>query len=668
MKTAMSSFDIAAITISLNQSLKETRIVNIYQLNHKTLLLKLRGSNLFPDQLLIEAGKRIHLTSYDYEKPKYPPSFCMALRKHLRNGRIKGVQQYEFERIVVIDIDGRGGDYQLISELFGEGNVILIDQEKRIIQALTYRRMKDRDIIPKAGFKHAPPSGYNPVNLKPEDLERLKEFGDLTVVKALTRFLSIGGVYAEEILLRSNVEKDMPCKNLTLDELRRIYYSLEELISSILEGRIDPRIYIDENGEWIDVTPIPLERYRHLRPETYRDFNEALDRYYLKLYVSDKLGRVEGDINQELRRLKDILHRQEEALKRLEERISRDRRIGNLIYEHINELGYVLEKAIEEKRRGKDWRDIIEQLNRTLLETGMIQIDNIIPENMEIQLSVGDLKFTLNLKRTIYENAAEYYERAKKNERKILGVKRAIQQTREKIERVKGKVIERKEKEVKMPRLRRRREWYEKFRWFISSDGFLVIGGRDASTNNILIRRYMEPNDMVFHTDAPGSPFVLIKTRGVTPPQRTIEEAAQLTASYSRGWREMLSTMNVYWVNPQQIGKAAPPGQYMPRGSFMIYGKRNYIRNVPLSIAIGVLRGENGEVKVIGGPVSAITNQTDIYVKIVPGEAPSGKLARIVRAKLASKAPEEYRSVILDIPIEEIQRFIPSGKGRIRED
>ncbi|MEM2648127.1 MAG: fibronectin-binding domain-containing protein, partial [Candidatus Bathyarchaeia archaeon] len=94
------------------------------------------------------------------------------------------------------------------------------------------------------------------------------------------------------------------------------------------------------------------------------------------------------------------------------------------------------------------------------------------------------------------------------------------------------------------------------------------------------------------------------------------------------------------------------------------YGSRNYIKNVPLEVAIGIKRDDGG-VKVIGGPVSAVSKQTSIYVRIVPGDVPSGKLAKEIKWKLASMVPNGERKMVLEIPLEDVQAFIPLGQGSI---
>jgi len=666
LKEEMSSFDIAAVTNELNPILDGARIDNVYQTNRKTILLKLRSPGQPTRTLLIEAGKRIHLTSYDLEKPQRPPNFCMALRKHLRNGRITGISQHEFERIVIITIRGRDEDYQLIAELFKQGNVILVAPNGEILQALRYRRMRDRNVLPKEKYQHAPPSGLNPAKLRKEDLAQLAKFDDLSVVRSLTRLLSLGGSYAEEVLLRAEIDKNTPSSSLADEDLGKIFSSLRELLQGIDQMGVQPCIFVGEQGRWVDATPMMLHSYSGLTCMAYENFNKALDEYYARTLTKEKVGEVEKQTGNKLKKLEIILQNQERTLTESKERVVLNRRIGDTIYRHMNELQLLLQRVMDEKRSGKKWNQIVRKLKEEKQAHAhpAIYFDNITPKSLMLQVSVESQTFQLDLKRSIHENASEYYDRAKKAERKIPGAKKAIEQTGTKIENAKTRVVEETREASKPPPIRPTKKWFEKFHWFRSSDGFLVIGGRDASTNEVLIRRYMEPNDMVFHTDIAGAPFVLIKTEGKTPPERTVEEAAQLAASYSRAWKELLMTTNVYWVSPEQVKKQPPSGQYLPKGAFMIYGERNYLRNVPVEVAIGI-EEEDDSARVIGGPVGAIAKHTKLYVRLTPGDKTSSKLAKEIIHTLAKKAPADDRKDIFNVPIEDVQRFIPLGRGEI---
>ena len=208
MKTELTSFDVAVLVFELSQRIKNARIGKVYQINPATLLFKLNRPEEPPLHLLIESGKRIHLTSYVLQKPLRPPAFCMALRKNLGNGKITDIQQHEFERTITIKIRTKEGEFQLMTELFGEGNIILVSPEDKIIHALVYKRMRDRNILRGENFQYAPPSGKNPSKISRKNFNEIGNFGQLEIVKALTKFLSIGGLYAEEILLRAEINKN----------------------------------------------------------------------------------------------------------------------------------------------------------------------------------------------------------------------------------------------------------------------------------------------------------------------------------------------------------------------------------------------------------------------------------------------------------------------------
>ncbi len=663
----MTSFDIAALNLELNQAIKGARINNIYQINSITLLFKLHQPNQPALHLLIEAGKRLHLTSYTLKKPQKPPALCMALRKYLGNSKVAGIQQHEFERVIIIKMNTKEGEFQLISELFGNGNIILVSPQNKILHALTYRKMRDRSILRGEAFHQAPPSGRNPLTMNRQDFGEIKRLGRLEIVRALTKFLGIGGLYAEELLLRAQVDKNIPCDSLTEQEMDRIFDQLHQILSTLNAGNIEPCIIINEKGESIDVVPISLKKYINLKQKTCKTFNEALDEYYTETTVKERMVKVTKEGERELAKQQRILQSQQKVLEESREKIERNKTIGDKIFTHLSQLQLLLQNIMDEKRGEKLWEQIISNIEKEK-DAGhvpAIYFHSLEPQRLILHVSLENLVFPLDLRRSVQANAAEYYIKAKRAEKKLRGVKEALQETQNRIKELQQQLIRQVEETRKPPPKRLKKAWYEKFRWFYSSDGFLVVGGRDATTNDILIKKYMESHDVVFHADILGAPFVLIKTEGKAPPEQTIRESAQLAASYSRAWREMLGAVDVYWFSPQQVSKSPPPGQYLKKGTFMIHGSKNYIRNVPLRVAIGVGMKEEHPI-IIGGPVEAVSKQTNTYVEIIPGQQISGKLAKQIQQLLAIKAPKDLQKQIREIPLDEIQRFIPLGKGAMK--
>jgi predicted ribosome quality control (RQC) complex YloA/Tae2 family protein len=662
----LSSLDVSVLAAELDEALRGSRISNIYQLNEKTLLLKLRKPGGLRENLLIEAGRELHLTVYVFEKPIKPPDFCMALRKYLRNGKISRIQQVDFERIVEFTVDSRSGEYRLVIELFGEGNVILVDPENKILHALTYRRMKDRDVVRGEVFKYPPPRGKDPREVIREDLEELRKADRTEVVRSLARLLGIGGKYAEEILARAGVEKSKPSSSLRDEEIDLIHESLLGLLSEASMGKESPSVFIDEKGGWVDVAPIEMKKYSDLKRMEFESFNRALDEFYAKLYARKKTSEVKEAFKAQIERLERILKDQEETLRRSREQAEKYRRIGEAIYLHFNELQYLLQRIMNEKRSGRSWDEIREMLiaEKEELRAPAVYFEDLNPKALTVRVFVEDLVFDLDLRNSAQSNAARYYERAKKAERRARGAEEALNQTRRRIEELKRQRVVVTDQMPSLPPTVRRREWYEKFRWFHSSDGFLVIGGRDQTQNEIIFKKHTEPDDIVFHAEIIGAPLVVLKTAGNQPQDAALLEAAQFAASYSRAWKEGLGAVDVYWVKPDQVSKSPPSGEYLSKGAFMIRGSRNYVRGVPLEIAIGLVKDDD-EYRVVGGPPQAIAKQTRILVRVVPGKEPSGRLAKRIKDLLMRMLPAEERDEARKISIEEIQRFIPSGRGRV---
>jgi hypothetical protein len=286
---------------------------------------------------------------------------------------------------------------------------------------------------------------------------------------------------------------------------------------------------------------------------------------------------------------------------------------------------------------------------------------------------VDSLRFGLNLRHRLFEDAGHFYERSKRAKQKMEGAKAALEETRKKLMETESKIkkvealehitpIQQEEEFAK--RKVKHKEWFEKFRWFTSSDGFLVVAGKDAVSNEVLIKKHTDPHDIVFHADIVGAPFVVIKTDGKTPSDQCLREAGEFAAAFSKGWREGFGSMDVYWVNPEQLGKGGASGKYVSRGGFVVSGKRNWMRNVPIRIAIGVSI-EDSELRLTGGPIDAVKARTNEYVTIVPGQQKGKELVKHVLKALAAKTPKSQREKVVKVSVEEIREFIPYNQGRV---
>jgi len=677
-KKDFTSFDLHAVVNELRDKLADSRVNNVYQLDAKTLLLKLHKANEPPMRLVLEAGRRLHLTAYSLEKPQEPPAFAMAMRKYLPGGWLVNLEQYEFERVVIFQFKTKLGMLKLVLELFGEGNIILTGEKEEILQALFFKRMRDRNIVRNEAYQFPPSAGKNPFKITGEDfVAGLKASGDAEVVRALVRLLGVGGVYAEELLLRANVEKTKHCNALSIAEVETIFNALQDLHLAVSTRKLEPNIVLDEAGGFSDVVPFKLKRYEAFKQQSFPSFSEALDEFYVRVTAAEKaVARIDiTHVNREADRLRRMIADQEQSMREEESKMARDKRVGDVIYAHFNDLQALLEKLSAPWREGKDLEAAVSDVTAAkqegeTQEKFYISFDS---KNLAINVSVDDLPFSLSLRRTLYENANEFYDHGKRAKQKMQGVFRALEESKKKLAELEKQVCHVEALKTAAPaealeELASRRveakEWFEKFHWFTSTEGFLIVAGKDVVSNEVLIKKHTEPSDVVFHAEIVGAPFVVVKTEGKELGEQTLKETGEFAASFSRAWRENMGSVDVYWVKPEQLGKSGPSGEFVPHGAFAVTGKRNWMRGTPLRLAIGIVEDQE-KLRFIGGPVDSVKLKSKVYVILVPGDLLGKDLLKQALRSLTLKLPKDQREKLAKTSIESIREFIPYTKARI---
>ncbi|MEM2920995.1 MAG: ribosome rescue protein RqcH, partial [Candidatus Bathyarchaeia archaeon] len=648
-KRVMSSFDLHQIVRELKTVLSKSRVAKIYNPNPTIILLRLHPEN----SLLLEAGRRVHLTNYCLNTPKTPSFFCSFLRRCLDNGRIDDIWVEGFERVLYISVNSRYERYRLVVEIFGSGNIILLDDESRILGALKYRRMKDREILRGRAYKPPPLRGTEPSKATIEDLKKfLPNCGN--IAQAVSWAFNLGSPYVEEVLFRAGVEKNTFTSEIGELQLESILNALRNLLADLENPR--PRIVVNKMGQWIDVLPLCLSIYQGYDSIEFESFNEAADTYFTKLSVQLMRDISRKKLESELGEQRRIVEQQFERLRELTWEEKECQRIGDILYSNVaciqgllDDIGRIglrqVKMLIEEKKDG--------------LPSSFGMVRSIDKHSGMLKIELDGVEIVIDPRKSVYENAQEYYARAKKARQKSIGVLQAIDEAQSRLRRMEETQTQEGEDS---PLRRRERPWYEKFRWGRTRNGLLIVAGRDASSNEVLVKRHMESNDLVFHAEIPGAPFTLLKTEGKKVSEEDLLDAALLASSYSSAWKSGLVSVDVFWVRPDQVSAKPPSGEYLTHGAFMVRGEKNYIRNVPLRLAIGLTL--DGELRLTAGSASALDNLGYTYVEIMPGRESSASLAKAILKKLAVKNTR-LRSNILKIPLEEVQRLIPSGGGEI---
>ncbi|MDI9646801.1 MAG: ribosome rescue protein RqcH [Archaeoglobales archaeon] len=602
------------------QILLDGKVEKIYHHPPNEIRLRIYAKEKY--ELVIEAGRRIHLTQFPKESPKYPTPFAMLLRKHLEGARLKSLEQYDFDRVVILNFERGGETKKLVAELFSKGNIILIENSKVVMPLVHNVKIGEVYKFP--------------------EIKAVQE--DREVVKVLAN--RIGGIYAEEVLKRLGIDKKRKYSEISEEEKQKIRSEIERLKNSEKE----PQIVI-RDGNYIDVTPIKLSIYEELEKKYFKTFNEALDEYYTKVF--SEIVEKNTSVSKELERLKKRLEIQEETLKSYEREAERYMILANTMYANYQKISKILE-SLQEARKKMEWRKLEEKIKNDEKISKFLRL-----EGKKAVLIIEGQEIELDIEKNVHENAEIYYEAAKKAKEKANGVKEAIKKTLEEIKRVE------KEEEVRFQRsfrVKRRREWFEEYRWFITSDGFLVIGGRNAKMNEEIVSKHMESRDLFFHTQTPGAPVVILK-RGQDAPESSIVEAAEFAATYSSLWKEGKHVGEVYYVTPEQVKRAAKAGEYLPKGSFYITGKREYM-TVELNCAIGV---EVDKLRVIGGPKKAVQKWADYLVEIEVGDKEHNDISVEIAKKLVDMAGDEKHILRAIVSPDEVAKFLPPGRSRIKE-
>ena len=620
-REGMSGIDLRAVVTEW-KSLLPLWINKVYLFPPGHLVLRIHGRAHARYFLLIESGKRAHLTADLPEPPKFPPPFAMLLRKHISGGRILSIRQHGIQRIVTIDIGKHETEYHLIIELFDEGNVVLCDQQYTIIQPMRPQRFRDRDVVAGVPYVFPPP---DPSTFPPEEFRQYLAQEDRDLVRALAVGVMLGGAYAEELCRRAGIDKTIPARDADAGVLYRELHRLlseaeEEIAPEITAGACLPiggEAPPDEDG-------IPA-------------FNRALNQFYPPVPARESgVAKVSRARSREER----IRARQAEILSQYEKKVARNERIVELMYESYPLLQDII-VTLEQVSRTKSWQEISQIL--AAQDSGpAMKIVSVNPAEASVDVDIGE-RVTLFVHDGLETSIGRYFDATKKLKRKIAGARAAMERP----------LVTEKKKAVRTPIMKKR--WFHRFRWFTTSDGVLVLGGKDASQNEELVKKYMEGGDRFVHADVHGASVVIVK--GSTG---RMDEVAQFAASYSGAWRSGHFAADVYAVGPSQVSKTPESGEYISRGSFVVRGEREYYRDVPLAVAIGLQR--EPEVAVIGGPPSSVSAKTDLFVLLKPGTFEPNdiakKLLRVLRERLGADESKSLKGVL---SAEAIAAFVPPG-------
>ncbi|NLD57321.1 MAG: fibronectin-binding domain-containing protein, partial [Methanomicrobiales archaeon] len=515
----MSGIGVRAMAAELNGKLP-LWIDKVYQFDSRTLAIRLNGENKAKYQLLIEAGRRAHLVNELPVPPKNPPQYAMLLRKYLSGGKVLAIRQHGLERILIFEIGKGTTTYQLIFELFDEGNVILTGADGMIIKPLRHHRFKERDVVPNVPYVMNP----DDPTASQESLAAFLSADERDLVRALAVGCMLGGAYAEYICQKAGLEKSIPA---TSADAGALYSAISDLFSRVLE-QPDPVI----SGNHCE--PIQVAAGENVR--SFPTFSAALEAFY-PITKKEKKATARPFIPKEDR----IRKHQEAAVRKFDATIKKTEETVAAIYENYSFIADLI-ATLDTASKKHSWQEIEKQVRRAD-NTAAKKILRFFPDEASVEIDIGR-NAKIYVHEGIEQNAGRYYDIIKKFKKKKEGALAAMAVT-----------------VTKKPQKRRefvplKKLWYHRFRWFITSDGIVVLGGRDAAQNEELVKKYLTGGDRFVHADVHGASVVIVKGK-----TERMDEVTQFAASYSGAWRSGHATADVYSALPNQVSKTAESGE-----------------------------------------------------------------------------------------------------------
>jgi predicted ribosome quality control (RQC) complex YloA/Tae2 family protein len=565
VKPPFDSMTLRVVVAELRQALVGGQIQDVRQPSREEVVLGIRshGRNLLLALSADARYARVHLTGTRPANAPTPPNFCMTLRKHLENGRIREVRQRDFDRVFELEVafppnrdrgsrdnpeadsPGRengahGGDEEapppvtLIAELMGKhSNLILVNSEGKILDAakrISHRINRVRETLP--GLAYQPP---------PEQPDRIDPFLPGAVEKivrelpllALTEprpladaimqiFAGFSPFLANEVARRALAEPAGPAQGL-----RAAWVAL---FGAAQAGRYMPIELRAEGGAPYGAYPFPLTQVVAALQHPVPELNAALDESFRAVIVQSRFEAAFDDLRGRIERELKWLGRQREAVRR----------------------------ALEEAERAEIHKQSGELILANLwqIAPGAAQVQ--VQDYYEPELPMRTIE--LDPRRTPQENAELCFSRYRKArgsrdkemergaqveadltrltaaraELEQLGTVEAILSLRDEL--IKRKLLRPSEEHAEGGRANAGPDFQgHKIRRFTTPEGYEIYVGETATANDFLTTRIASPNDVWVHVRAAASSHVVIRTHGRPDqvPRSVIQRAAQLCAQHS---------------------------------------------------------------------------------------------------------------------------------------
>ncbi|RKP04085.1 hypothetical protein CXG81DRAFT_8721 [Caulochytrium protostelioides] len=550
MKSRFATADVCALVPEL-QDLVGLRLSNLYDVGPKTFLFKFAAADV-KRMLLVENGLRVHQTAFARETQEMPSGFNAKLRKHLRTQRLTGVRQHGLDRIILFEF---GTYYELVVELFGVGNIILLDRQTRKILTCFHQVHPRRpDLRPILGADPNDPATAAAV----------------AAAQAATLAAKPADVPAPAIVDAGHVyhlNSETPAPP-TYEDVLAVFDAFVPdavLVQTKKRGR----------QAKVKATKAPTIQ----RP--FPCFSDALDYYYARIEAQKRVEQQEAAQSAFEKRLAAIRASHERHVQALDAASQSHEVSARAIEANADVIEQIATHIHHLMEQGVSWTDI-----DAWVKAQQVQ-GNPFALMVKGANTITDVVVDIVINESVLANAGRYYANRKTAEAKGAKTRQFAEQAIKTGER---KLLnDAKFRVAAGPAVTRVRKayWFEKFRWFLSSENYLVVAATSDQMVETLLAKHLEPDDVLVTADTRGAGVVVVKNpwgRG-----NAVASAMALVSSDAWDGRHVVSG---YWAPALAVHKTAANGEPLGYGQYRIVeAAKQWIPPTPLVFGCGFLFG-----------------------------------------------------------------------------
>ena len=617
-------------------------VSGINAITKSSLLLKLHHPTQ-EDIMLVLSARGVWITRLKF-KPVEENRLEHVVQAEIERAKLESIEQIGSERIVSLRFRHPDGKVRIIvCEFFGDGNIAICDENMQIIAILNQIEVRHRTLGVGLRYAYPPARGVDVFDVTFEQMLSLRsEAKNLDALRWIGRIISMPKKFVEEVAKRAGIESKLAAQ-LSDEEVEKIYSTVKNLVNDVSSGKNHQPVVIIANEKPIEALPIMTEEAAKLSTKKVASYMDAVDEVLSSEILDIGRSSKTVELDEQIAILEHDLDEQNKAREKVMQKSAAIRKLA----------GELMSLSYQNPDEGKV-HDALAANSASMVKEKGVKYVEVAGEKIELQANLARVSSML-------------FARAKEMERGNASIKEARAKLFAQIEKLRGQTAAIHKKVIVKEQTAK--EWYERYRWFVTTDGILAIGGRDASSNSALIRKHLTDDDVVFHAEVHGSPFFIVKN-AAGPAQEgkidsSLHQVAQATVSFSRAWKDGLSSADAYWVTPEQIKKGAPTGQFLPKGSFVIEGKRSYRKGVEIRLAIGVVQLNNRETLVCG-PEESIKKRAMFYAVLLQGGMDPMTAARKTKTEFVKIAGDgDVAETIKRISLDDFVRALPTGQSRI---